>query len=180
MIRNIYTFLLSCSFLISCSNDPRVVQNFISEELLPVETISGAHLIQTIDGKIKFEIFANVIKRFQHVQPELVFSDSIIINFYNDSSLHVDAKLEADFAYVDNDERTMKASGNVVLKGKNNTIESDELIWDEESNIIYTKERVKITTKKEIIYGTGFTSDPSFSEYSISNIHGSVDFSHKK
>ena len=44
-------------------------------------------------------------------------------------------------------------------------LESDELIWDEESNIIYTEERVKITTKKEIIYGTGFVSDPNFSEY---------------
>ena len=180
MIRKIYIFILLFFFLLSCSNDPRVVQDFISEELLPIERISGAHLIQTIDGKIKFEIFANVIKRFQQVQPELVFSDSIIINFYNDSLLDVDARLEADFAYVDNERRTMRASGNVVLEGNNNKIESDELIWDEESNIIYTEEKVKITTKKEIIYGTGFFSDPNFSEYSISNIHGSVDFSYEK
>ena len=156
-----------------------IVKEFFSEQSLPVEKIKKAQLIQTVNGKIKVEVFANFIERFQETQPELVLSDSIVINFYNDS-LSIAARLEADVAYIDNEKRIMIASGNVILKGNDKKMESEELIWNERNNSIYTEERVKITTDKEVVFGTGFISDPSFREYSISNIHGSVDFSSER
>ena len=46
----------------------------------------------------------------------------------------------------------------------------------EKNNKIYTDKKVKITTGKEVIYGEGFTSNPNFTEYSITKIHGTFDF----
>ena len=55
-------------------------------------------------------------------------------------------------------------------------MESEELIWDEKNNKIYTYKKVKITTGKEVIEGEGFVSNPDFTQYSISKIHGSFNF----
>jgi hypothetical protein len=50
------------------------------------------------------------------------------------------------------------------------------LIWDEKNNKIFTDKKVKITTGKEVIEGEGFVSNPDFTEYSISKIHGTFNF----
>jgi hypothetical protein len=50
------------------------------------------------------------------------------------------------------------------------------LIWDEKNNKIFTDKKVKITTEKEVIEGEGFVSNPDFTEYSISKIHGTFNF----
>ena len=60
---------------LSCTNDPKLVQEFVSGEELPIEQIKKAELIQTENGNIKVKIVANTIKRFQNSQPELIFSN---------------------------------------------------------------------------------------------------------
>ena len=71
----------------------------------------------------------------------------------------------------------MKAFKNVVLtSSKQQKLETEELIWDEKKNIIFTEREVKITNQEEIIYGKGLVSNPSFTKYSIDKIHGSFDF----
>ena len=66
---------------------------------------------------------------------------------------------------------------NVILTNiAGKKLESEELIWDEKNNKIYTDKKVKITTLKEVIEGEGFVSNPDFSEYSISKIHGTFNF----
>ena len=73
----------------------------------------------------------------------------------------------------------MKASGNVVLDNKRNKLETEELIWDERSQRIYTEKQVKITNQEETIFGEGFSSNADFTEYKISKIHGNLDISLK-
>ncbi len=163
-------------FLLSCTNDPKLVHEFVIDQVLPIEEIKGAELIQTENGNIKVKIVANNIKRFYNIQPELVFSDSFILTFYNDSS-KIESILKADKATIDQQKKIMIASDNVVLQGfSEKKLETEELVWDERLNKIYTDKMVKITTNKEVIFGEGFTSNADFSEYSISKIHGSLIF----
>ena len=71
----------------------------------------------------------------------------------------------------------MTAKDNVVLTSENGKrLETEELIWDEKKNKIYTDRKVKITTGKEVIEGEGFSSNPDFTEYTISKIHGTFNF----
>ena len=161
---------------LSCTNDPKLVQEFVSGKELPIEQIKEAELIQTENGNIKVKIIANTIKRFQNSQPELIFSNNLVVTFYTDSS-KVQSILKAENASIDEQKKIMIASDNVILESSNyKKLETEELVWDEVSNKIYTDRKVKITTGKEVIFGEGFTSNPDFTEYSIVKIHGSLNF----
>ena len=162
--------------LIACTNDPKLVQEFVSDKEQAIEQIKGAELLHTENGKIKVRIVAGKIERFQNKQPQLVFTEYLEVYFYNDSS-QLQSTLKADDASIDEETKIMLAQNNVeLISSDDKKLETEELIWDEKQNKIYTDKKVKITTGKEVIYGEGFTSNPDFTAYSITKIHGTFDF----
>tara|TARA_B100000768_G_scaffold107019_1_gene99315 strand:+ start:599 stop:1132 length:534 start_codon:yes stop_codon:yes gene_type:complete len=170
-----FLFFLVLIF-VSCSNDPKLVQEFVSSEVLPIEKIEGAEMLHTENGKLKVKIVATTIERFNNQQPQLVFSNHLVVYFYNDSAL-VQSTLKAEYAEINDEKKLMSAKENVILTNiAGKKLESEELIWDEKNNKIYTDKKVKITTGKEVIEGEGFVSSPDFTEYSISKIHGTFNF----
>ena len=170
-----FFFLLSIT-LLSCSNDPQVLKEFIERVDFPIEKIEEAEMIHTENGVLKVKIIANTIKRFKDTHPELVFSNGVEIIFYNDAGL-VRSVLKSATAEIDEVNNIMVASENVILTSSaGKKLETEELIWDEKKNKIYTNKRVIITTATEVIEGEGFNSNPDFSQYSISKINGTFDF----
>jgi len=170
-----FLFFLVLIF-VSCSNDPKLVQEFVSSEVLPIEKIEGAEMLHTENGKLKVKIVATTIERFHNQQPQLVFSNHLVVYFYNDSAL-VQSTLKAEYAEINDEKKLMIAKENVILTNiAGKKLESEELIWDEKNNKIYTDKKVKITTGKEVIEGEGFVSNPDFTEYSIFKIHGTFNF----
>ena len=162
--------------LIACTNDPNLVQEFVSNKEQAIEQIKGAELLHTENGKIKVRIIAGIIERFQNMQPQLVFSNGLEVIFYNDSG-GVESVLKAQSAEVNEINNVMTALDNVILTSSSGKkLETEELIWDEKKNKIYTDKKVIITTGKEVIEGEGFESNPDFSEYLISKIHGTFNF----
>ena len=78
----------------------------------------------------------------------------------------VQSTLKAEYAEINDEKKLMTAKENVILTNKaGKKFESEELIWDEKNNKIYTDKKVKITTGKEVIVGEGFVSNPDFTEY---------------
>jgi len=168
--------LLLSIVLVACTNDPKLVQDFVSDKEQAIEQIKGAELLHTENGKIKVRIVANKIERFQYQQPGLIFSEHMEIYFYNDSS-ELQSTLMANDASIDEDKKIMLAQNNVVLiSSDDKKLETEELVWNEKKDKIYTDKKVKITTGKEVVHGEGFTSNPDFSQYSITKIHGTFDF----
>lgn len=169
-----FCFLISLIFF-SCSNDPAIVKEFISFDDLPVEKMKDAEIIHTEFGIMKVKVIANNIERYQNQQPHLILSNGLKVIFYNDTVMK--SNLEAQYAEINEKEKIMKASNNVVLTSSDGKrLATEELIWDEKENKIYTNKKIVITTKKEIIEGEGFVSNPDFTEYSISKVHGTFDF----
>ena len=169
-------FLFLSFILFSCSNDPELVKEFIETENFPIEKIEGAEMLHTENGKLKVKIVSNTIERFQNRQPQLVFSNYMEVYFYNDSA-QIQSTLFAENAEIDENKKIMIAKDNVMLTSeKGKQLETEELIWDEKKNKIYTHKKVKITTGKEVIEGEGFSSNPDFTEYTISKIHGTFNF----
>ena len=140
-MRIVFLFFL----FISCVNDPNVIQDFALTEELPLESIKDAELIQTQNGVIKLRILAGSMNRYRNVTYPLHLSD-IIVTFYNNKQKS--SVLVARNASIDERKKIMTASGNVVLENKKNKLETEELIWDEGSQKIYTEKQVKITRCK--------------------------------
>ena len=171
----IYFFFL----LLSCSNDTEEVKVFFAQDNLLIEKIEEAEMLHTENGFLKVKIMAANIERYKDSQPQLVFSNGIKVVFYNDTGSVVSV-LTAFNAYVDENSKIMTATDSVVLTSyEGKKIETEELIWDENKNKIYTEKKVLITTKKEMIEGEGFESNPDFSKYSISKIQGTFNFENR-
>ena len=169
-------FLFLCIFFVSCYNDTEAVKEFISLENLPIEKIEEAEILHTENGILKVQIIAANIERYKDAQPQLVFSNGLEIIFFNDSGL-VKSTLTAERAEVDEPNKIMTAIGNVILTSlEGKKLETQKLVWEEKKNLIYTKQKVVITSSKEVIEGEGFRSNTDFSEYSISKIHGTFKF----
>ncbi len=130
-------FLFFLVVLISCTNDPKLVQEFVSDKQQPIEQIKGAELLHTENGKVKVRLLANRIERFQEIQPALIFPDHLEVYFYNDSS-QLQSTLMADYASIDEEKKIMLAQNNVILiSSDNKKVETTELVWDENKNKIY-------------------------------------------
>tara|TARA_X000000368_G_scaffold417649_2_gene414650 strand:- start:1417 stop:1890 length:474 start_codon:yes stop_codon:yes gene_type:complete len=152
------------------------VQGFVSDKDQAIEQIKEGELLHTENGKLKVRIIAGIIERFNNIQPQLIFSENLEVYFYNDSS-KLQSRLKANDASIYEEKKIMVAQNNVELIGSDDKkLETEELVWDEKNNKIYTDKKVKITTGKKVIYGEGFTSDPDFTEYTIIKIHGTFDF----
>ena len=161
---------------ISCERKPVNLDNFVEDNEQPIEVINDLEIKHNKNGLLKIKIIASKIHRYQFKEPSLIFSDNFTVYFYNDS-LKVESILQAEEATLNEKKKIMKAFKNVVLtSSKQQKLETEELIWDEKKNIIFTEREVKITNQEEIIYGKGFISNPSFTKYSIDKIHGSFDF----
>ncbi len=168
------TYLLIFLFF-SCTSDQNLVKEFISENHLPIEQITDAELLHTENGKLKVKIIAGNIERFTDKQPELLFSKDIEIFFYNESE-EIQSKLYSENATVDKKNKIMVAYNNVnLISSDNRSLETEELLWDQVSDRIYTEKDVKIITNNEIIYGKGFYASPDFTKYEITNINGTFD-----
>ena len=159
----------------SCSNDPDVVRDFVQNDRSAVEKLENAEILHTEKGVLRVKISSAVIERFEDIQPDLVFSEGVEVIFYDDTGL-VKSVLKSENANIDEHNKMMTALDNVSLtSSEGKTLETEELIWDENSNIIYTDQHVIITTSNEVIQGEGFESNPDFTEYSISKITGTFN-----
>ena len=159
----------------SCSNDPKEVETYVSIEDMPIEVMKEAELIYTEQGKIKVKIMAEKIERFLNQNPSVYFSNGVLVHFYNDSA-NITSTLTAEQASIDDKNQQMMAKTNVeLINQKEEKLNTEQLIWDEKSNLIFTKKSVSVSTKDEVIFGDGFESNTDFSSYKITNVRGSIN-----
>ncbi len=151
------------------------MKTFVSNEKVPSETLKQAELTYTEKGKVKVKIIAQKIERFTKPSPTINFSQGLVVYFYNDSAM-LTSTLTAQQAIIDDEKQQMIAEINVeLINQKQEKLNTEKLIWDEKSNLIYTEKSVKITSKNEIIFGDGFESTPDFSTYKITNVRGNIN-----
>jgi LPS export ABC transporter protein LptC len=141
---------------------------------LPSETIKEAELTYTEKGKVKVKIISKQIERYT-ARSTINFSDGIVVHFFNDSAI-ITSTLTAQEAIIDEKKEQMMAQVNVeLINQKQEKLNTEQLIWNERTNLIFTEKLVIITTKDEVIFGEGFESTTDFSSYKITNVSGSIN-----
>jgi len=164
-------FLLALIF--SCSNE-NVIKDFSTNENYSIETTTNAIITHTINGKLKAKIDVGKMERLYKNQV-IYLSEGVKLNFYNNDI--VTSTLTSEKAEIDEENNLLKALVNVTLTDKvEKTLNSSSLVWDRNSDDVYTKENVSIKTNDEVIYGRGFKSDSKFEKYYISDVKGNFSF----
>ena len=105
-------------------------------------------------------------------KPYQEFPDGIYLEQF-DEDLTVQASLQADYAYYDENEQIWTLRGNVhSLNRKGEEFDTQELNWSQKEHRVYSDSAIHITREKSIIEGVGFDSNEEMTKYTILNPTG--------
>ncbi len=151
----------------SCQNEIAEIRAITDANNLPIQTSIKAEYNFSEKGKLKNKLIANQIDQFQGDENYIEASGGFTMIFF-DSLEKEQARLSAQRGKYIEKEKSMKAWDNVVLMNINGEkVETEELIFKQDSNRIYTNKYVTITSKQGILHGNGMESNDSFTKYRI-------------
>lgn len=163
-------------FFSSCKNDNiEKIQVLTADDNLPLEVGTNIILNYTDSGFVKAKVFAPTLERYNNeTANQSIMKKGITAYFYN-SNKKITSYIKSKYAIRDERARTMTVKHDViVINVKGDTLRTESLIWNENTNKINTTEAVKITTPDEVIYGDGLESNTEFTSYKIYKIKGII------
>ena len=186
MINGLYRQLLQASTriivpgvlfltLACCKNDPEQIKMLTGKNNNHEDKAEDITGIYSKNGKISARLFAHeFIKNASAKPPYTDLNTHIKVEFYNDSG-KVQNLLTADSCRIYDNEGNVLVWGNVqIITMKGEQLNTEELVWNNNIQRIFTEKPVKITTGGEVLYGNGLEANQDFSWYQITNPKGSV------
>jgi len=155
--------------LFSCEYDVKTINTISAIDTMPVESAKDIEIIYSEEGSPRALLTSPQYNKYEGKNPYMEFPDGIKLIFF-DSLNNEKSQLTANYAISDEKSQIMEAKNNVVVINyeKNETINTEHLIWDQKKQLIYSNVFVKISTKDEVIYGQeGFESDQNMDKWII-------------
>jgi len=139
----------------------------IRPKLPPVESIEdtpnyilqGFTLRSSEKTTIRWEVSAKHAQVFE--LKKKIFGQGVVIT-YNQPDGHK-STLAGDKAVINTDTNSLVITGNVTGKASDGTlIKTDKLNWDDERELLYSKDMVTVYKDGAVLSGRGFESDAGF------------------
>jgi len=166
--------LLMLLIFASCENDISLVKKITNQQDAQIENAKGIEVIYSSNAAIKASLQAPTMKHFEGAQPYTELPEGVRMFFYDDS-MKVNSQLTAGYGIRLDSKKQMVVHDNVeVINLNGEKLNTEELIWDEKTQRIYSNKFVKITRKDEILYGDGFESNADITNYKIKKLRGII------
>ena len=158
----------------SCENDITEINKIASLEDAQIEVGKKIELLYSSNGKVRARLIAPELLRHRTKTPFTEMPKGLKMYFYNDSMVS-ESKLTAKYgiSYEKSNEMIVRDSV-VVINLKGEKLETEELVWNEQTQKITSSKFVKIQTKDEIIYGDGMEANSDLTNYKIKKIRGTI------
>ena len=172
----VIAFAIAGIFLLGCETDMQKVQHFTQNKNEPLREAETLKILYSETGKLKVKIETPKMEEFQNKDEHYVNMPEGILVYFYDSLEQVSSSLTAERAVFNQKTHIFDARGNVVVKNleKNQQLNTEHLIWNQEKGKILSDEFVKITTEEQIIMGEGLEANESFETYQINKITGTI------
>lgn len=129
--------------------------------------------IYSDSAKVLVKLKAPVQQEFE--SGDAIFPKGFFVEFYEDGK--VTSTLKANYGELQRSTNMYVARGNVVMKNivKKESLETEELFWNQSKDRIYTDKFVKITTPERVIMGQGLETNQQFFPYSFHKVTGTLE-----
>lgn len=156
----------------SCKNEIADIRAITDASNLPVQTSYNAQYILSEHGKVTNKLFAAKIEQFQNEEEYILATGGVQVLFY-DSLEQEEARLTAkQGAHYAKEKKLVARDSVVLISRKGERLETEELIFLEDSSKIFTDKFVKIVTANgSTLYGNGLVSNDSFTKWQIKKPH---------
>lgn len=169
-----FAILFIC-LLSACRNDIAEIRAITEFKDLPIQTNLNAEYVYTENGKLKNKIIASQLDQYDDDKSTTVAHGGFVLVFY-DSLEKEEARLSGTKGTYNQKDKKLVADGNVILLNiKGEKLETEQLIFDQDSASIYTDKYVKISTRSGDIFGKGLVSNESFTRYRILEPTGDIN-----
>lgn len=122
----------------------------------PEAIIEKFHLVSTVQGKKKWELYSDIARLYQNQKQ--AYSDNIYAQYYKKDKLT--SILTADHAIVNTETNATEAQGHVELIVQNGSkLETDKLSWDPDTDQIKTEGWVHVYKGMDEITAVGMVAD---------------------
>ncbi|MGB0881850.1 MAG: LPS export ABC transporter periplasmic protein LptC [Vicingaceae bacterium] len=169
--------LFAFGILCSCENDVKEIESLSNKKNEPVSRGKNVELIYSEKSNVKINITAPLMEEYglEDENKYMEMKDGIKVLFY-DSLMVVSSTLTANYAINRVGDRIMEAKDDVVVvNDKGEVLNTEHLVWLQDSSKIYTDEFVKIQTADEIIMGEGMEANQDFTKWKIKKIKGIIN-----
>ena len=174
-MKNILFILIILMSLTACENDIEEVNRFFDHSEVQQELMKDVEMLYSDSAVVGIKITAPTLIRFlDKKNPKQEFPDGMSVDFFSPNG-RVSSKLTSKFGLrYDNKNQIIVRDSVVWESARNEILETEELIWDEEEEKLYTNKYVTIIRPDEIIFGYGFESNQDFTYSKINAIEGII------
>lgn len=178
----VFLLMLTAIFT-SCENDLSEVALLTQKgKLVPTESSIQLNVLYTDSGAMQFRLKAPMMDHYVIgvKDPYSEFLKGVYIEHYGKDNA-VKTTIKANYAIRYDVSRKMEAKYKIeIVNVDGEKLNTESLTWDEEKHKIFTDAYVEITTKREIIKGTGMEANEDFSEWEIKNVSGTLPLDEKE
>ena len=166
-------FLSILALLQACENDPNEVAS-LNKKTVEIEEgrdITGSFSQSAVRKAV---LKAPLMYRVKADSPYTEFPKTIHVSFYKPDN-SVESVVKARYAkYYETLGKVYLRDSVIVYNTTGDTLNCNDLWWDQTANIFYTDKEVLIRTKTQQLNGTGLWALANFSKYTIKNTTGIV------
>ncbi|WP_036823837.1 LPS export ABC transporter periplasmic protein LptC [Polaribacter sp. Hel1_85] len=170
------TVLFITVMLFSCSNNTQEVRDFLASKNLPIGVAKDAFHVYKDSGRITSKLITPLLRDFSNRKqhPYNEFPKGIkIINFEGKDSVTITGNYALSYSKTSISEIT----GNVVVLNhkEQSKLETEHLLWDQNTKYFFSEAAFTLTTLKDTIYGVGFESKEDLSMHLAKKTTGKLE-----
>lgn len=170
---------LSCLLLLvvllnSCEGK---IEKIVDFEILSLPSLTGKDIntVFTDSGKVKLVMSAPIMEKWSNLEsPYSEFRLGMKIEFHDGHKEPI-ATASSKYAKFFDEENLWELDNSVVIINESgDKLETEQLFWNRDKNLVYTDRFVKITNEDQTVMGTGFESDPQLTRRKIKNVTATI------
>jgi len=163
--------------LFSCENSMTTIKEITKHDTLPVVTAYNIKYERTDSGFRQVILTSPQMERFEGDDPYSVFPVGFKVTFYDTAGV-ANSFISANYGIRYERKKIMTARNDVVVRNfeKEEQLNTENLVWDQNKKMIYANTFVKITTPDKVIYGDSLKAHESFKNREIYNLKGVLEF----
>lgn len=141
---------------------------------LPSLTVKDFKTTITDSGRVQLEMSSPLVEKYEKAEPPYAeFRTGMKVVFY-DGKDSAQARVTSRYAKCTNNNLWELRDSVVVINDKGERLETEQLFWDQEKDLIYTDRFVRITSADQLTQGIGFESDSHLTRRKIKKVTGDI------
>jgi len=162
----------------ACENDIEKINLLNTSSDYPNVIGEDIEVIYSDSAKVKVQMYARELKQYNNAEkPYSEFPKGMRVYFFDDS-MEIESEIQANYAVYYKDDKLWHATGNVIVQNfkSGERLDSEELYWDEEKEVVYSESYTRIVNENGTFHGqNGFKSNQSLTDYELIGSSGVVN-----